>query len=65
MKPIRIAAILVSLAASGCLSHIPPVGDAHMKIHWAPGWEAASREAALRDKPLLACLIAGEITGLC
>jgi hypothetical protein len=65
--PMRMAAIasLLSLLVSGCLTHMPPVGDRHMKIHWAPDWEVAARQAAAEGKPVLVCLVAGEITGLC
>lgn len=58
-------AALAALLLSGCLTHLPPAGHTHMQIHWAAGYEAAAREAAAHQKPLLVCLVAGELDGLC
>ncbi|MSP60068.1 MAG: hypothetical protein EXR72_06940 [Myxococcales bacterium] len=54
-----------SLLLSGCLSHLPPVKHTHRGIHWAADFDAAMREAARTDRPILACLVAGEVDGFC
>ena len=61
----RKTAALAVLLLSGCLSHLPPAGHTHMQVHWAPGYSAAAHEAQARGKPLLICLVAGELDGLC
>jgi len=61
IKPAALAALLLT----GCLSHLPPAGHAHMQIHWASGYQAAARQAQAEHKPMLVCLVAGEIDGLC
>jgi hypothetical protein len=63
---IKLAALGLVLLASGCFpTHLPPSSHEHMQIHWTAGWKDAAREAAARDKPILVCLVAGEINGLC
>lgn len=58
-------ALICCLFVTGCLSHMPPASLEHMQIHWAADYESAAREAAAHDKPMLVCLIAGQIDGLC
>jgi hypothetical protein len=64
MRPNALLAV-TSLLLAGCLSHLPPTTHAHMRIHWSSDYAAAAREAARTDRPVLACLVAGEIDGLC
>ena len=54
-----------ALLLAGCLTHLPPAGKTHLQIHWQPDYAAAQREAQGTGKPMLVCLIAGEIAGLC
>ena len=57
---------IVATITAGCLTHLPPrASDAHMQIHWAASYETAQAEAAASHRPLLACLVAGELDGLC
>jgi len=63
LKPTSL--ILASLLLGGCLSHMPPARHDHMRIHWARDFDAATREARRTNRPILACLVAGEIDGLC
>ena len=55
----------ILFGVSGCLSHLPVRSTEHLQIHWAANFDAARSEAMARQKPILACLIAGEINGLC
>jgi hypothetical protein len=59
------ARLLPFLFVTGCLSHLPPRSTAHLQIHWAADFEAAQKEAQATGRPILACLVAGEIAGLC
>ncbi len=61
----RIAVAAAVLAITGCITHLPVRTTTHLQIHWQSSFEAAEREAARVDKPLLAVLAAGEINGLC
>jgi hypothetical protein len=59
------ALAVCALALGGCLSHMPPAGYKHMQINWAATFDDAAVRARVEQKPILACLIAGEIQGLC
>jgi hypothetical protein len=59
------ALLLGSLLAAGCLTHMPPAAHTHMQIHWAADWDSAAAEAARSGRPILACLVAGQIDGAC
>ena len=56
---------LAALLLSGCLSHLPPRSTTHLQIHWARDFSAAAAEAEESHKPILACLVAGQIDGPC
>jgi hypothetical protein len=61
----RRAIALSAISLLGCLSHIPPVGEAHMKVHWVAGFDAAVRQASASGRPILAIFAAGALDGLC
>ena len=61
----RSLATVAVIALTGCLSHLPPAGHKHMEVRWEASFEAASARAAREGKPIVACLIAGEVDGLC
>jgi hypothetical protein len=52
--------------ATGCITHLPPPPRmCHMRVHWAQDFAAAQARAQVENKPILACLVAGKIDGLC
>ena len=54
------------LLLTGCFSHLPPdASPDHMNIAWASSFHTAQQRAVVEDKPLLAVLVAGDITGTC
>jgi hypothetical protein len=59
----RIAAL--ALVLTGCLTHMPLRTREHLSIHWATNWDPAVAEAQASNRPILMCLIAGEIDGPC
>ena len=60
------AAATLPLLLTGCLTHMRAPEEArHMEVAWRPSLTAAQREAAAADKPVLLCMIAGEVDGLC
>ena len=63
----RIAAAILPLALAGChLAHMPADSDpAHLHVHWRSGYESAAREAAESGRPLLVCLVAGDLLDSC
>ena len=63
--PSPFAPALCAVALTGCLSHMPPVSLKHMSVHWAESFDAAQSRARAENKPILVCLVAGEISGLC
>jgi hypothetical protein len=60
-----LVAVIACTLAAGCLSHMPLDKRTHLQIRWSANWEAAAAEAQRTHKPILACLVAGEIDGLC
>ena len=58
-------AVIACTFAAGCLSHMPVNKLTHMQIHWWPSYEAAAAEAQRTQKPILACLVAGQIDSWC
>lgn len=65
IRAMRPALALPALALAGCLTHLPPVSEKHLEIRWAPSFPAAQARAIAERKPLLVCLVAGEIAGPC
>ena len=61
----RALAVVAVMSLTGCLSHLPPAGHKHMEVRWEANYEAAAARAQREGKPIVACLIAGEIDGLC
>ncbi|HEX7897984.1 MAG TPA: hypothetical protein VF950_09510 [Planctomycetota bacterium] len=62
----RTALAFLPLALAGCLAHMPADADpVHLHIRWRSGFEEAARQAAASGKPLLACLVAGNIQDSC
>jgi hypothetical protein len=62
----RIGGSALPLALAGCLAHMPADADpVHLHIRWRSGFEAAAREAACSNRPLLVCLVAGNIQDSC
>jgi hypothetical protein len=57
---------VAAAALTGCLTHLPPKASLeHMQIHWASDFASAQVRAEEEGKPVLACLVAGQIDGLC
>ena len=59
----RLAAATLLLA--GCITHLPVRTREHLTIPWSRDFAEAQRQAEERNKPILMCLIAGEIAGPC
>jgi hypothetical protein len=54
------------LVMAGCLTHMPADGDpVHLHINWHASYEEAERAAATSKRPVLVCLIAGDIIEKC
>ena len=60
-----IALVPIFILLAGCITHLPLRTQDHLRMRWAPSFEAAVAEAQRTGKPILACLIAGQIDGLC
>jgi len=61
----RIHAVLPLLMA-GCLTHMPFDSDpVHLHINWHASYEDAERAAVTSRRPVLLCLIAGDIVEHC
>jgi hypothetical protein len=56
---------LLALFASGCITHLPLRTTAHRQIRWAESFDVAVAEATRSSRPIVACLAAGELDGLC
>jgi hypothetical protein len=65
IRAMKRVSLLPALALAGCLTHLPPVSQKHLDIHWAASFDAAQVRAVAERKPLLVCLVAGEIAGPC
>ena len=61
----RSSLVVCALFAGGCLSHLPPARHEHMRIQWQPSFAAAQARAQRENRPILACLVAGELDGWC
>lgn len=62
----RIAVRVLPLLLAGCLAHMPADPDpAHLPIGWRPGFDEAARHAAESRRPLLVCLVAGDLLDSC
>lgn len=62
----RAALALWPLALAGCLAHMPADSDpAHLHIRWRPDFEDAARQAACSRRPLLVCLVGGDLLDSC
>ena len=62
----RLGWAALPLALAGCLAHMPADADpVHLRIRWRPNFEEAAREAACSNRPLLVCLVAGNILDSC
>ncbi len=61
----RLAAALGLGLAAGCVTHLPPSNIEYLQIHWAPSFEKAQAVARAERKPLLVCLVAGQLAGEC
>lgn len=60
------ALALGSLLLAGCLTHIGPDRDArHLRIRWHADYETARRASVESGCPVLAVLVAGDITEHC
>jgi hypothetical protein len=60
------AAFAFVLAQLGCPpSHLPVRTTEHLSLPWARTFDDAVAEARRSNRPVLACLIAGQIDGLC
>ncbi len=60
-----LAAAGALLASAGCITHLPPMTDAPLSIHWAEDFAAAQARAEAERKPILVCLVAGALDGPC
>ncbi len=61
----RALSLFLLLSLAGCLSHLPVRTTTHLGIHWSPDYASAQREATRLQRPMLVCLIAGQIDGAC
>ncbi|MBX7097392.1 MAG: hypothetical protein K1X89_06760 [Myxococcaceae bacterium] len=63
----RLPAVAVTgVLLAGCLTHMPVAAEKrHLKIHWAASFDEARASASAQHKPVLLCLVAGKIDGLC
>lgn len=62
----RIAFAALPLALAGCLAHMPADKDpVHLHIRWRSDVGEAMRQAVESRRPLLLCLVAGELQDSC
>ena len=62
----KLALTVLPLALAGCLAHMPPDKEpAHLRVEWRVGFEEAAREAAALKRPLLLCLVGGDLKDDC
>ena len=55
-----------ALLTSGCLSHMPADHNpVHLRIHWAPDFAQAQATASAARKPILVCMVGGDILDQC
>lgn len=56
----------LALLMSGCLSHMPTdTNPVHLRIAWAHDFAAAKESANATHKPILACMVGGDILDQC
>ncbi len=62
-----ILALPLAFLVTGCLSHMPTDRDpVHARdIRWSPDFASAQREAAASERPVLVCMIGGDILDQC
>ena len=66
MRPFRVLAAALPLLLTGCLTHMRAPDEArHMEVDWRPDLRSAQSEARQTQKPVLLCMVAGEVDGLC
>ena len=58
-------ATLALFLFAGCITHLPPRTTLHRQIRWAANFDAAVAQATREGKPIVACLVAGELDGPC
>lgn len=61
----RLAALLGLGLAAGCVTNLPPTNFEYLQIHWAPTFEKAQAVSLAERKPLLVCMVAGQLAGEC
>ena len=62
----RIGTAVLPLALAGCLAHMPADPDpVHLHVPWRTDFDAAARDAACSARPLLVCLVAGDLLDSC
>ncbi len=61
----RAWALAICVTLSGCITHLAVRTRDHLRIAWADGWNAAQARAESEHKPILMCLVAGQIDGPC
>ena len=61
----RVQLLLGLGLAAGCVTNLPPTNTEYLQIHWAPTFEKAQEVALAERKPLLVCLVAGQLAGEC
>jgi len=62
----RTALAILPMALAGCLAHMPADSDPrHLHIRWRSDFEEAARQAAESERPLLVCLVAGDLLDSC
>jgi hypothetical protein len=61
----RFGVALSLVLSTGCITHLRPVGHDYLRVNWAPNFEAAQARATEERKPLLVCLVSGELDGPC
>ncbi len=65
MKRLAVCAIALTMII-GCLSHVAPDSQPdHLQLAWAPDFGAAVKRAADEKRPILLCMIAGDVEKRC
>jgi len=66
MRAFKFWVLAAVLALGGCVTHVPTVASLrHREIQWAPSFAEAQAQAQAQGKPILACLVAGQLNGPC
>ena len=61
----RMGALAICITLSGCITHLGVRTRDHLRIAWSSGWDDAQARAEREHKPILMCLVAGQIDGPC